>query len=132
MKLVFKNFPIRSHSYAVKAAQAALAAQRQGKFWEFHNELFKFYNSLNDQKIREIARQLGLDESALEQQQNNPVIADQIRRDYEEGLRLGIRGVPSVFINGKILRELSMQKMEAEIEKELNNPPAKGNNTSAQ
>lgn len=119
MKLVFKNFPIRSHPYAVKAAQAALAAQRQGKFWEFHDELFKFYNSLNDQKIREIARVLGLDEVAFQQQQNNPIIADQVRRDYEEGLRLGIRGVPSVFINGKMLRERSMQNMEAEIEKEL-------------
>jgi protein-disulfide isomerase len=119
LKLVFKNFPIRSHAYAVKAAQAALAAQRQGKFWEFHDELFKFYNSLDDLKIREIARQLGLDEAAFTQQQNNPVITEQIRRDYEEGIGLEIQGVPSVFINGKMLRERSMQNMEAEIEKEL-------------
>ena len=60
IKLVFKNFPIRSHKYAVKAAAAALAAAREDKFWEFHDKLFENYNRLNDQKISEIAGQLGL------------------------------------------------------------------------
>jgi protein-disulfide isomerase len=119
MRLVYKNFPLRSHPYAFKAAQAALAAQRQDKFWEFHDELFKSYNSLDDQKILEIARRLNLDEAAFQQQQSHPAIADQIRQDYEEGIRLGIRGVPSVFVNGKMLQERSMQSMEAEIERVL-------------
>ena len=119
VKLVFKNFPIRSHKYAVKAAVAALAAERQEKFWEFHNMLFSNYNRLNDHKIQEIVGLLGLDEAKFKEQQKNPVITERIRQDYEEGIRLGVRGTPTIFINGKKLRDRGMQSMEAVIEKEL-------------
>jgi len=119
VKLVFKNFPIRSHKYAVKAAVAALAAGRQEKFWEFHNMLFENYNRLNDQKIQEIVGLLGLDETKFKEQQKNPAITERIRQDYEEGIRLGVRGTPTIFINGKKLRDRGMKSMEAVIEKEL-------------
>ena len=119
IKLVFKNFPIRSHRYAVKAAAAALAAAREDKFWEFHDKLFENYNRLNDQKILEIAGQLGLNETELKNQQQNPDITERIRQDYEEGIRVGVRGTPTVFINGKKLRDRSMKQMENAIEKEL-------------
>ncbi len=119
VKLVHKNFPIRSHKFAYKAAIAALAAGRQGKFWEFHDELYKNYNRLNDQKIDEIAKQLQLNETEFNAYQKNPEIAAQIRRDYEEGIRLGIRGVPTVFINGKKMRDRSLESLEAAINREL-------------
>jgi protein-disulfide isomerase len=119
VKLVFKNFPIRSHKYAVKAAAAALAAERQEKFWEFHDTLFENYNRLNDQKIQEIVGLLGLDETKFKEQQKNPAITERIRQDYEEGIRLGVRGTPTLFINGKKLRERGMKSMEAVVEKEL-------------
>ena len=119
VKLVFKNFPIRSHKYAVKAAAAALAADRQEKFWEFHDRLFEYYNRLNDQKIQEIAGLLGLDETEFNKQQQSPAVTERIRQDYEEGIRLGVRGTPTVFINGKKLRDRSMKSMETTIEKEL-------------
>ena len=114
-----KNFPIRSHKYAFKAAVAALAAHRQGKFWEFHDELYKNYNRLNDQKIEEIAKTLQLNETEFKAYQKNPEIAAKIRRDYEEGIRLGIRGVPTVFINGKKMRDRSLRSLEATIAREL-------------
>jgi protein-disulfide isomerase len=63
VKIVFKNYPLRNHKFAMKAAIAALAAGSEGKFWEFHDELFKNYNKLNDQKIREIALGLGFDQA---------------------------------------------------------------------
>jgi protein-disulfide isomerase len=118
-KLVFKSFPIRSHKYAVKAAVAALAADREEKFWEFHDMLFENYNRLNDQKIQEIAGILSLDETEFKKQQQNPAITERIRQDYEEGIRLGVRGTPTVFINGKKVRDRSMRQMETIIEKEL-------------
>ena len=96
-----------------------MAAGGQGKFWEFHDELYKSYNRLNEQKIDEIARMLQLDESEFRNQQNNPDIVAHIRKDYEEGIQLGIRGIPTVFINGKKMRDRSMKNLEAEIEKEL-------------
>ena len=70
---------------------AALAAGRQNKFWEFHDELFKNYNRLNDQKVTEIATQLGLDQTKFLEHQKSPVEAARIRQDYEEGIRLGVR-----------------------------------------
>ena len=119
MKLVHKNFPIRSHKFAFKAAIAALAAGRLGKFWEFHDELYKNYNRLNEQKVDEIAKQLQLNRTEFEEHQKNPEFVAQIRQDYEEGIRLGIRGVPTVFINGKKMRDRSMQSLAAAINQEL-------------
>jgi len=116
---VHKNFPIRSHKFAFKAAIAALAADRQGKYWEFHDELYKHYNQLDDQKIDAIAKQLHLNETEFKAYQKNPELAAQIREDYEEGIRLGIRGVPTVFINGKKMRDRSMTSLEAAINREL-------------
>jgi len=98
---------------------AALAAGRQDKFWEFHDELFKNYNRLNDQKIQAISKELGLDQTKFNEDQKSPVEAARIRQDYEEGIQLGIRGIPTVFINGKKIRDRSMKNLEAEIDKEL-------------
>lgn len=117
--MVHKNFPIRSHKFAFKAAVAALAADRQGKFWEFHDELYKNYNRLNDQKIAEIAKLLELNEAEFDEQQKDPSITGRIRSDYEEGIQLGIRGVPAVFINGRKVPDRSVASMEAIINKEL-------------
>ena len=120
LRVVFKNFPIRSHKYAFTSAMAALAAGQQGKFWEFHDELFKNYNRLNDQKIQEIVKQLNLDQTKFNEDTKSPVEAARVLQDYEEGIRLGVRGTPTVFINGKQFRKKrSMKNMEAVIDEEL-------------
>lgn len=119
VRLVFKNFPIRSHKFAIKAAAAALAAEPLGKFWEFHDTLFDNYNQLNDEKIQEIVGIVGLDETKFKEKQKNPAITQRIRLDYEEGIRIGVRGTPTIFINGKIVRDRNLKSMEAIIEKEL-------------
>ncbi len=99
---------------------AALAAGQQGKFWEFHDELFKNYNRLNDQKIQEIVKQLNLDQTKFNEDTKSPVEAARVRQDYEEGIRLGVRGTPTVFINGKQFRKKrSMKTMEAVIDEAL-------------
>ena len=132
VKLVFKNFPIRSHTYAVKAAVAALAAEQQERFWEFHDMLFSNYNRLNDQKIQEIVGLLGLDETKFKEQQKNPAITERIRQDYEEGIRVGVRGTPTIFINGKKIRDRSMRGMASVIEKELQKQQEKNQKETAQ
>ena len=126
LRVVFKNFPIRSHKYAFTSAMAALAAGQQGKFWEFHDELFKNYNRLNDQKIQEIVKQLNLDQTKFNEDTKSPVEAARVRQDYEEGIRLGVRGTPTVFINGKQFRKKrSMKNMEAVIDEALKAGKAK-------
>ena len=74
---------------------------------------------MNDKKIDEIAKRLELNQSEFKSHQKDPEIAAQIRHDYEEGIRLGIRGVPTVFINGKKMRDRSLKSLEAAIKREL-------------
>ena len=122
VKLVFKNFPLRNHKFAMQAAIAALAAEKQGKFWEFHDLLFKDYNHLNEQKIREIAQQLNLDMEKFEKDRKDPQIMAMINRDLSEGNQAGVRGTPTVFINGRLLRNRSMAGFQELIEKALKRP----------
>jgi protein-disulfide isomerase len=117
--IVFKNFPLRSHKYATTAAVAALAAGRQGKFWEFHDELFKIYKQINENKIIEIAQQIGLDMNQFNQDINDPAIRTTIQKDYQEGIKVGVRGVPAVFINGKQFRGRSIDDYQAVIDEIL-------------
>ena len=119
VKIVFKNFPLRNHKFAIKAATAALAAESQGKFWEFHDLLFKNYKSLNDQKIRDIALGLGLDQAEFEKKMREPALQSKIRQDFREGSQAGVRGTPTIFINGRLLRDRSLNGFQAAINKEL-------------
>jgi len=119
VKVVFKNFPLRNHKFAMKAAVAALAAESQGKFWEFHDLLFKNYNQLNDQKIQEIAVAVGLNQEEYEKKKNDPAIERRVRQDLADGQRAGVRGTPTVFINGMRLKDRSLQGFQAAIDKQL-------------
>ena len=103
MKFVHKDFPSTNHKYVQKAAAAALAANRQGKFWEFHDRLFKNAYRLNDQKLNEISRELTLNEEKFKKDMQDPEILKIISQDIREDAKVGVRGTPSIFINGRLL-----------------------------
>ena len=119
VRIVFKNFPLRNHAFAVKAATAALAAGKMGKFWEFHDLLFENYNRINDEKITEIATTLGLDQEEFSRHLKDPAIAGQIQADFQDGVAAGVRGTPTLFVNGKLLRDRSPNGFQDAINKEL-------------
>lgn len=119
LKLVFKHFPLRNHKYARKAAAAALAADRQGKFWEYQDQLFKNFSKLSDQKMQEIAHQISLDEGQFQKNMNDPKILAKISKDIQDGNKAGVRGTPTVFVNGRLLRQRSLEGFNSVIEKEL-------------
>ena len=119
VKLAIKNFPLPNHKFARQAAVAALAANRQGKFWEFHDELYKNYSRLSEEKIQEIAQQVGLDTAKLDQDMKAPEINAIVENDLREGKNAGVRGIPTIFINGRLLRDRSLAGFQAAIEKEL-------------
>jgi protein-disulfide isomerase len=119
VKLVYKNYPLRSHRFAEKAAGAALAAHEKGKFWEYHDKLFANYNKLSDEKLREISRELGLNEKEIEQRMVHPKIKAQIERDVRDARQAGVAGTPTIFVNGRWLKKRSMDGFKAAIAKEL-------------
>ena len=120
VKLVFKSFPLeRIHKYAMDAAIAAQAANKQGKFWEFHKELFKNYNKLSEEKINEIAKSVGLDMEQFKKDREDPVLAALVQRDLKEGVEDGVRGTPTIFINGRMLQQRSLPGFKQMIDEEL-------------
>jgi protein-disulfide isomerase len=120
VKLVFKNFPLtRIHKSAMDAAVAALAAFQQGKFWEFHSELFKNYNNLSEEKFEEIAKSLELDMEQFKQDRQNPALSAMVQRDLKDGVEAGVRGTPSIFVNGRMLRQRSLPGFKQIIDEEL-------------
>jgi protein-disulfide isomerase len=119
VKLVVKNFPLRSHRMALKAALAAVAAHNQGKFWEFHDKLFENHRSLTDQKIDEIAAELNLDIERFSADRKSPAANTRIFNDIRSGQAAGVRGTPALFINGKQVKQRSLQNISRMIEAEL-------------
>lgn len=120
VKLVFKNFPLtRIHKFAMDAAVASMAANQQGKFWEFHSGLFKNYNNLNAEKIDELAQAAGLDMEQFKQDRQNPALAAMVQRDLKDGVAAGVRGTPSIFVNGRMLQQRSLPGFKQIIDEEL-------------
>ncbi|UCG38154.1 MAG: thioredoxin domain-containing protein [bacterium] len=119
VKVVFKNFPIRNHRFARPAAEAALAADIQGKFWPFHDRLFENYNRIDEDLILGIARDLELDMDRFGKDRRGPRVAAIINRDMAEAGRVGVRGTPTIFVNGKPLTQRSLESFSAAIEREL-------------
>jgi len=119
VRIVFKNYPLKNHKFAAKAAVAVLAAGRQGKFWEFHDELFKNYRQLSDKKLNEIARKLGLNEPQFQEDRKDPEIVVKVQTDYQEGSKIGVRGVPAIFVNGRRISNRDLRIIGSIIEKEM-------------
>jgi protein-disulfide isomerase len=119
VRVVFKNFPLRGHRHSVPAAQAALAAGSMGKFWEFHDALFQSFDQLSEQKIEEIRDSLGLDKESFKAQMQAPQVIESIRSDMRIGQEVKVTGTPTVFVNGRRLRNTSMENFIKVIGEQL-------------
>ena len=119
VKIVFKNFPLPQHEFATKAAVAALAAEKQGKFWEFHDLLFFNSDQLSDQTIEGLAQELDMDNEGFQESLEDPEISMRIRRDMLIATQAGVDGVPTVFVNGRLLKNHTLQGIKALVAKEL-------------
>jgi protein-disulfide isomerase len=101
LRFVFRNFPLtQAHSHALIAAEAAEAAALQGKFWEMHDLLFEQQTLLRPEIIAVWAKMIGLN---LEQFGNDiraGIVEKRIKEDRQSGIRSGVNGTPTFFING--------------------------------
>ena len=97
---IFRNFPLTdSHQYAMPAATIAEAAGKQGKFWEMHDLIYENQDNLNEEMLKESAKSLQLDFNKIENDINTADLKDKIENDFEGGVRSGVNGTPSFFVN---------------------------------
>lgn len=102
LEFVFRNFPLTEvHPHAQQAALAAEAAASQHKFWEMHDALYEHQDQLDAQHLIGFARQLGLDIEKFNQDMQSPATAGKVESDFESGVRSGVNGTPSFFLNGQ-------------------------------
>ncbi|MBI2145042.1 DsbA family protein [Candidatus Woesearchaeota archaeon] len=100
-KFVYRHFPIPSHQYAMAAAEASECAADQGKFWEYHNELFEHQNALHKSALKGYASDVGLDREKFDACLDSGVMGVRVRSDAAAGTAAGVGSTPMFFINGK-------------------------------
>jgi protein-disulfide isomerase len=101
LRFVFRNFPITtSHPNAEQAAEAAEAAGAQGRFWPMHDVLYENQKRLGDEDLRAYAEEVGLDLDRFDRELAEHVHAERVREDFMSGVRSGVNGTPTFYING--------------------------------
>ena len=99
-RLVFMQFPLPSHNQAHLAAEAALAANAQGKFWQMHDKLFENRRSLGRDMIDKIAADIGLDMEQFQRALDQELYKKVIQKQMETGKAAGVKGTPTMLVNG--------------------------------
>ncbi|MBI4815368.1 MAG: thioredoxin domain-containing protein [Deltaproteobacteria bacterium] len=100
VKVVFFNFPLNFHPMAMPSAIAASCAAEQGKFWEYHDTLFKRQSELSPELMDTVGKDLGLDLAKFAACRANPATQKKVQDDMSQGEAAGVEGTPSFFING--------------------------------
>ncbi len=101
LRFVFRNFPIStSHPHAEQAAEAAEAADAQGKFWQMHDLLYENQRHLRDEDLRGYAQRLELDLERFDKEMAEHVHAARVHEDFMSGVRSGVNGTPTFYIDG--------------------------------
>jgi len=101
IRFVFRNFPLgEMHPHAVQAAEAAEAAGLQGEFWRMHDRLFEHQDALETQDLVGHAKQIGLESARFARDLESRALEDRVRSDFDSGVRSGVNGTPTFFIDG--------------------------------
>jgi len=124
VKYVLKHFPLGFHKMAQPAGRAVLAAGEQGKYWEMVDLILKNNRELSDEKFEEFAKELGLN---LKKFQKSYADADGkwgklIQADYDLGTKVGVRGTPTYYLNGRKTRSRTLEAFQKEIDEILKKP----------
>ena len=102
LRFVFRNFPLKdSHPHAEHAAEAAEAAAAQGRFWEMHDTLFENQQRLRDDDLVAYSNTLGLDAARVAKELAEGTWTKRVGDDFRSGVRSGVNGTPTFFINGE-------------------------------
>lgn len=104
-----------------------MAAGSRGKFWKYHDRLFDNFGKLSDRKFLDIAQDMGFKPQEFEKMMKDPEIMAKVRRDSQDGRRAGVRGTPTIFINGRLFKKKRTPSgFQVLIDKELKTLRKKG------
>ena len=132
VRVVWKNYPLPFHPDAAPAAEAAMAADAQGKFWPMHDKLFANNDALDRASLEKYAGELGLDLARFKADLDAGRYKARIAADTKEGTEVGVNGTPAVFINGrKIAGAYPLETFRAVADEELAKVEGKGNGKPA-
>jgi protein-disulfide isomerase len=101
VRLVTRDFPLTQHSEAFKAAEAAEAAREQGKYWDYIHILLRNQSALTVEKLKSYATEAGLDRARFDSALDSGKFKESVQIDVDEGIRLGLKGTPTLFVNGR-------------------------------
>src|SRR3989344_1465930 len=115
IRFTYKHFPLTSHPYAYKAAEASECAADQGKFWEYHDKLFDNQRSITKENLIKFAESLGLDSDSFKKCLESGAMSSRVEADMSEGFGKIVGATPTFFINGKKFEgALTAEKMAQE------------------
>lgn len=102
VRFVFRNFPLKEvHPHAYHAAEVAEAAAVQGRFWEMHDIIFQRQHEIEDADLLRYAKELKLDVDRVRSELEAGTHTKRVRDDFRHGVRSGVNGTPTFFINGR-------------------------------
>ncbi len=119
--LVFRHFPLSFHEYAQKASEAAEAAGEQSpeKFWLMYDKLFENQSKFSNEYFYTAAKEIGLDETKFKESFDASKFSQNIQGDYQDGLKLGVQGTPTIYINGKQAQYSNYSQLANLVDQEL-------------
>ena len=117
VRFVVRDFPLNQHENARKAAEAADAANAQGKFFEYIALLFQHQKALDVPSLKKYASELGLNRTRFDAELDRGVYADEVKHDIEDGELYGVSSTPTIFINGVQLKVLSAEGLREAIDR---------------
>ena len=132
VRLIFKEFPLDIHSQAAFAAAAAVAAQRQGKFWPMHDALFASNRDLRRATVLGIASAIGLDVKRFEADVDSADVRKAVAHDVDYGFNVGVMSTPTLFIDGQHYNgDIKLAILKPILDAELKHPAVPGKKASA-
>lgn len=121
VRWIYKHFPLSSHKYARKAAEASECAGEQNKFWEFTDKLFENQAKISDDYVLSAVNEIGLDVPQFEKCWSDGKYADKVSADYKQGKEAGVTGSPGIVINKELVNgAITYNEVKEKIEKYLN------------
>jgi protein-disulfide isomerase len=115
-RLVARDFPLTQHTEASKAAEAAEAAREQGRYWEYVQVLLRNQSALGVEQLKSYATEIGLDRTRFDSGLDSGKFAELVQRDVEEGMKLGLKATPTLFLNGRRVSVKSYDDLKAQVD----------------